>query len=541
VLLRKETNALAFAQGLPQLPLEHTAPSPEQLHGIELNAYAHELAQVTIWIGYIQWMRDNGYGFPSEPILKPLDAIQHMDAILAHDAEGRPVEPEWSPADVIIGNPPFLGGKKVLSTLGQAYADSLFELYKNRVDSRSDLVTYWFEHARTQISVGRARRVGLLATQNIRSGLNRGVLENIIKSGRIFMAWSDREWILDGAAVRVSMIGFDNGEETDIQLDGKKVSTIFSNLTSAVDITQAKQLLENAGICLRTDEKGGPFEIPETLASTMLSAPLNVNNRPNSDVVIPWISGIDIVQRPRNQWIIDFGIDMSLQEAAQYTLPFEYVKSQVKPTRESNRIPRLREQWWIHRGPGLSMREARGLLSRYIVTLRVARHPVFVFIDQKYLPDVRLIFFARDDDYFLGVLQSKAHVAWFLEAGTRHGVGNDPTYIPTTCFETFPFPWAPGTEPAEDADARVGAIAQAARDLVAKRDAWLNPPGASEAELKKRTLTALYNQRPTWLAQAHEKLDRAVFAAYGWPPDISDEEILERLLALNLERAQVHL
>jgi len=106
--LWKETNALAFAQGLPQLPLEHTAPSPEQLHGIELNAYAHELAQVTIWIGYIQWMRDNGYGFPSEPILKPLDAIQHMDAILAYDAEGRPVEPEWSPADVIIGNPPFL-------------------------------------------------------------------------------------------------------------------------------------------------------------------------------------------------------------------------------------------------------------------------------------------------------------------------------------------------------------------------------------------------------------------------------------------------
>ena len=108
-------------------------------------------------------------------------------------------------------------------------------------------------------------------------------------------------------------------------------------------------------------------------------------------------------------------------------------------------------------------------------------------------------------------------------------------YTPTTTFETFPFPWPPGQEPLDDP--RVEAIAAAARELVHLRDAWLNPPDASEAELKKRTLTNLYNARPTWLDNAHRKLDAAVFVAYGWPADLSDEAILERLLALNGERA----
>jgi hypothetical protein len=116
-------------------------------------------------------------------------------------------------------------------------------------------------------------------------------------------------------------------------------------------------------------------------------------------------------------------------------------------------------------------------------------------------------------------------------------VGNDPTYNNTTCFETFPFPWPPGKEPKDDP--RVEAIAEAARELVRLRDNWLNPPGASDAELKKRTLTNLYNQRPTWLDNVHRKLDEAVLDAYGWPHDLSDEEILARLLALNLERSDM--
>jgi type II restriction/modification system DNA methylase subunit YeeA len=142
---------------------------------------------------------------------------------------------------------------------------------------------------------------------------------------------------------------------------------------------------------------------------------------------------------------------------------------------------------------------------------------------------------ARDDDYFFGVLHSKPHELWSLRMCTWLGVGNDPRYTPSTTFETFPFPWPPGKEPT--GDPRVEAIAEAARELVAKRDAWLNPEGAAEAELKKRTLTALYNARPTWLDLAHKKLDAAVFAAYGWDDNPADEEILARLLALNRERA----
>ena len=142
--------------------------------------------------------------------------------------------------------------------------------------------------------------------------------------------------------------------------------------------------------------------------------------------------------------------------------------------------------------------------------------------------------FARDDDYFFGVLHSRLHELWSHATSSRHGVGNDPTYNNTTCFETFPFPWPPGCEPV--GDPRVEAIAQAARELVEKRDRWLNPEGATEAELKQRTLTNLYNQRPAWLDMAHRKLDEAVLDAYGWPHDLTDEDILARLLALNQER-----
>lgn len=181
------------------------------------------------------------------------------------------------------------------------------------------------------------------------------------------------------------------------------------------------------------------------------------------------------------------------------------------------------------------MRDAIATLSRFIVTSRVARHRVFVWLEPPALPDHKLCVFARDDDYFLGVLHSRIHELWSLQTGARHGVGNDPVYSPTDCFQTFPFPWPPGQEPVEDP--RVQAIAQAARELVEKRDAWLNPEGATEQELKKRTLTNLYNQRPTWLDLAHHKLNAAVLDAYGWPHDGGDDEILERLLALNLERA----
>ena len=172
--LEKEVITLAAALGDS---LAFPMVSPKQLHGIEINPYAYELAQTTIWIGYIQWWRDNGFGLPEEPILKPLEAIRQMDAIMAYDADGQPVEPEWPEAYVIIGNPPFLGDKKMRAELGDKYVEDLRALYAGRVPGGADLVTYWFEKARAQIEAGKAKRAGLLATQSIRAGANRKVLQ----------------------------------------------------------------------------------------------------------------------------------------------------------------------------------------------------------------------------------------------------------------------------------------------------------------------------------------------------------------------------
>ena len=183
------------------------------------------------------------------------------------------------------------------------------------------------------------------------------------------------------------------------------------------------------------------------------------------------------------------------------------------------------------------MRRAQRTLERCLATPYVTKHRLFAWLDSRIVPADGLFIFARADDYFFGVLHSRVHETWALATSSRHGVGNDPTYNNTTCFETFPFPWPPCQEPADDP--RVQAIAQAARALAQLRDRWLNPLGASEAELKGRTLTNLYNQRPTWLAEGHRVLDDAVLDAYGWPHDLADEAILERLLALNLAREPV--
>jgi len=322
------------------------------------------------------------------------------------------------------------------------------------------------------------------------------------------------------------------------ELDGHKVAQINPDLTSVMDLTKAQTLAENCGIAFIGTQKGGAFDISYEQAEAFLRQTGNPSQRPNSDVIHPWINGKDITGNPRNMWIIDFGVDATEETASLYESPFEYIKTRVKRQREEvNSEQNTTTKWWLFQRPRPEMREALNGLTRYIATPRVSKHRLFVWVKSETITDSAAVTIARSDDYCFGVLHSKPHELWALRQGTS--LEDRPRYTPTTCFETFPFPWAPGTEPAEDADARVAAIAEAARELVAKRDAWLNPPGASEAELKKRTLTTLYNQRPTWLTQAHARLDRAVFEAYGWGDGLSDEEILERLLALNLERAGV--
>ena len=393
-------------------------------------------------------------------------------------------------------------------------------------------MTFWFERARAQIGAGKAKRAGLLATNSIRMVGNRPVLERILESGGIFMAWSDRPWILEGAAVRVSMVGFDDGSQKEHTLDGVPVSAIHADLTASANIASAVPLRQNAGLCFLGVMKGGPFDLTAGQASIMLAAPLNPNGRPNSDVVKRRLIGRDVVRGSQHGWLIDF-VDRSEKEAALYELPFEYVKEHVKPLRETNNRKRMKDRWWLHGENRPGLRRALTGLKRCIVTPEVAKHRLFVWMDTDTVPDHKLHVIAREDDYFLGVLQSKTHLSWAQRLGST--LEDRPSYNSDTIFDTFPLPWPPGREPKRDA--RVKAIAEAARELVAKRDTWLNPPEATQEELQKRTLTNLYNARPQWLEDAHRKLDEAVFAAYGWPATLTDAEILERLLKLNHERA----
>jgi hypothetical protein len=569
-----------------------------QLRAIEINPYAYELAQVTVQIGFLQWLRSNGFPLDREPVLQVLDGFHNEDALLVHhfhskakslkqaqagehaedDAFRFYKEREWPKCDVIVGNPPFLGGKMLRRELGDSYVPALFEVYGQRVRPEADLCCYWFEKARVLIERGKCQRAGLLATQGIRGGANREVLKRIKASGDIFFGESDRPWILDGANVHVSMVGFDDGTESRRVLDERPVNAINANLTAATaDTTTAKPLAANAGIGFMGDTKVGPFEFPETTALGLLSA-TNPNGKPSSDVVRPWVNGFDLTRRPQRIWNVDFPPDTTEEDAAQYEVPFEYIRRNVRPVRATARSgDRTGVPWWIHQRPRPDMREAIAPLPRFAATARVAKHRLFVWVTSATLPDCQAIVFARSDDYSFGVLHSRFHEVWALAQGTQlREKESGFRYTPTTCFETFPFP---RPTPAQEA-----AIAEAAKELNELREQWLNPPEWTEtrmlefpgtvggpwdryidratvqdrggfqvgtvryprleprdadcaAKLKKRTLTNLYNERPAWLAQAHQKLDAAVAAAYGWPADLTDDQILERLLALNLERA----
>jgi hypothetical protein len=556
-----------------------------QLKAIELNAYAFELAQVSVQIGYLKRRRDNGFPNEREPVLQSLENFQNEDALLvphfrskakslkeaqagehaADDALKFYTEREWPNCDVIVSNPPFLGGKLLRRELGDEYVDAIFSNYANRVEPQADLCCYWFEKSRYLIEHGDCKRAGLLATQGIRGGSNRETLKGIKETGDIFFAESDRRWVLAGANVHVSMIGFDDGSEKYRTLDGEPVSAINSNLTAvSADITTAVRLIANIDIAYMGDTKGGPFEIGEKQALAMLRQP-NPHRRPNSDVITPWVNGLDVTRRSRQMFIIDFPPRTSEPDASKS--PFQHVTMIVKPQRDSSRT--TVGIFWQHERVREEMRSALRPLPRFLSTVGVSKHRMFVWMTAPTLPDHAVFAFARNDDYFFGVLHSRFHEVWALKLGTR--LETRPLYTPTTSFETFPFP-----EPTAEQKTN---ISTAAKELNELRENWLNPPewtttrmlefpGAIDGpwarfvvdpnergigtvryprseprdevnakKLAKRTLTNLYNERPAWLANVHAKLDAAVAAAYAFPVDLTDEQILERLLALNLERA----
>jgi hypothetical protein len=652
--LEKEVITFATSLGFQFTP----EVGVHQLRAFEINPYAYELAQVTVQIGYLQWRRDNGFNNDRTPVLQNLDGFQNEDALLVphfhnkartlkeaqadeHKADTSLkfyTERQWPQCDVLVGNPPFLGGSRVGEELGRAYQQELWRVYEGRVPGFADLCCYWFEKARQQVEAGKCKRAGLLATQAIRGGASREVLKRIKETGGIFFAESDRDWILDGANVHVSMVGFDSGSEKDRLLNGKRVESINANLTAHADITIAKMLASNSRISFQGSQKIGAFDISEDVALAWLSIP-NPHGSPNSEVLKLSCNGMDLARRPRNCWMIDFGTELSEQEASLYGEPFQHALRFVKPERAQNNRQAYRKYWWRHGEPRIAMRAALQGCARFIATPEVSKHGFFAWVSGEILPDKQLIVFARSDDYFFGLLCSHNHAVWAFAQGTQVRERESGfRYTPTTCFETFPFPFLDDLQPpvpaslkpppkskkqpepdrfyAENlaaknyfmgkeepppygsrsgreeahssppalhtplsaADHRA-AIAAAARELTDLRERWLNPPeltverilefpGSTDgpwsryvadpdqngigivryprleprdadcaAELKQRTLTNLYNERPAWLDFAHKRLDAAVAGAYGWPADLTDEQILEKLLALNLERA----
>jgi YVTN family beta-propeller protein len=374
----------------------------------------------------------------------------------------------------------------------------------------------------------------------------------------------------DGSRAYVA-VGFDNGTEKGRLLDGRCVGQISAQLAAAVESHTASILDASTGISFMGITPAGPFDIPEEQAIAWLTSP-NPSGRPNSDVLRPYFNGSDLTKRARNAWTVDFGVEMPLETASRYEKPFGYLASEVKPVRQTNRRAAYAKNWWIYAESRPAMRLAFAARSRFLATCMVAKHRMFLWLDTVALPANVVIAFGRSDDFFFGILHCRFHNAWALKQGTR--LETRPRYTPTTCFETFPFP-----RPTPEQKA---AIAAAPNELNQLRERWLNPsewtetralefPGSANghwsryvgpktvdaksgigtvryprleprdarcaAKLKKRTLTSLYNERPAWLDLAHKKLDEAVAAAYDWPCDLTDDQILERLLALNLERA----
>lgn len=561
--IEHRVNLEAEAMGLGR---QFPSVGPEVVQGIELNQYAAELARVTIWIGEIQWMRKNGFDISKQPILKPLKNIENRDALL--NADG--TKSQWPRADVIIGNPPYIGDRKMKGELGEEYVNRLRTTYRPRLPDSANFVCFWFEKAAQAIEDGTTQRAGIVATSTIRNPNTRFILERMMSVSQIYMAIPNMLWVeghgksKDTAAVRVSVTCFNSLSQPQlaVTLDGAAVENINPDLSARTyDLTTAAGLEENKNVAFQGIIPWGKgFVLLPEVARAMLSKPLNVNGQPNSRVIAPYRNASDLSRLSKDRWLINFD-GFTEREAALFEAPFQHITQFVKPERIKTKNDAAIAKWWLLWNPRPAMRATMQQFDRYIATPRVSEHRFFVWLPTRVLPDSRLVAICKADDETFGILESRVHHVWTRAKVALHGVGDSPTYNTEEIFETFPFPEGlePNRQPADYANPHATRIALAARRLNELRENWLNPPElvrrvpevvagypdriepagvAARAELKSRTLTNLYNARPAWLANAHAELDAAVAAAYGWAADISDDEALKRLLALNLERSK---
>lgn len=572
--------------GQPELAVEEVNPS--QFHGIEVKLWARELAELTLWIGYHQWwLRTHGAARPPEPVLRDTGTFEHRDAVLAWDAVGddpararpdptprvrHPVTGElvpdpdaklryevhenarpadWPRADFIVGNPPYMGNKRMRDAFGDGYVDALRAAYPEVPDS-ADYVMYWWHRAAAEVAGGRTTRAGLITTNSITQTYNRAVIARALEAGaRLAWAIPTHPWVDEagGAAVRVAMTVLGRDAERAVRLevddDGRVVrqseaAALNADLSAHADVASAAgvPLRANAGLSFRGFSlvgRGFVLEEPEALG-------LIRRDDRHAEVVRPYLNGRDMAARPRGVYVIDFAL-RDEQEARDYPVLYDLVRDRVKPQRDANNDRQRRERWWMFGRTNAELRAALQPLERFIATPYVAKHRYFTFLDASIAPDETLVCVALGDAHLLGVLSSGIHQGWALAAGSRLGIGNDPRYNNSLCFDAFPFPDA-GRD-------RLDRIAAVALRLDRHRKHSL-------AADERVTLTGIYNvvaklrsgepltpaERHVHEAAAcgvvrdlHDELDRLVAEAYGWPWPLDAEDVLARLVALHDERA----
>ncbi|MCF3638567.1 class I SAM-dependent DNA methyltransferase [Rhizobium sp. TRM95111] len=571
--------ALNDLGGQEGLALERHTVDPHQFLGLEVNPRAAAIAELVLWIGHLQWHFRNKGVAPSEPILKAFHNIENRDAVLVWDGypmpkvvDGQetypnPRRPKWPEADYIVGNPPFVGGKDIRARMGGAYAEALWKAHAHMNES-ADFVMYWWDRsADILLKKGTAlKRFGFVTTNSISQVFQRRVMEPYLAAKKplsIVMTIPDHPWTKvtrDSAAVRIAMtvaeagkqdgllleVTAEEGVETDspVILFDEKRGKVNSDLTVGVDVTNAAELKANYGIC----SPGMKLHGSGFIVSPQEAELLGLGRLPGLERHIRiYRNGRDLMDRPRGVMVIDlFGLSAE-QVRTRYPVVYQHVLSTVKPERDGNNRATYRDNWWIFGEPRRDLRPAMSDLPRYIATVETAKHRVFQFLDASILPDNMLVAIGLSEGYPLGVLSSRFHVVWALRAGGWLGIGNDPRYSKSRCFDPFPFPAATDAQMAE-----IGAIAD---ELDAHRKRVL-------AEHEHLTLTGLYNVLERLKAGAkpddldakerrifddglvliirelHERLDAAVADAYGWPVDLAEEEVLARLVALNKERAK---
>ncbi len=463
----------------------------------------------------------------------------------------------WPTTDYIVGNPPFLGTSRMREDLGDGYAQTLREAYPE-VPESADFVMYWWHKAAQLVREGQARRFGLITTNSLRQTFNRRVVQNQLgESLALAFAIPDHPWVdtADGAAVRIAMtVGArdttagdlytvtdekpDNEGASDVTMSHQR-GTIQADLTVGAAVAEAQPLRANENLTARGFMLGGEgFLITHGEA---VKFGLEKNKALRS-VIRPTRNGRDLSERSRDLYAIDlYGYD---EDALRKNFPslYQHLLTTVKPERAQNADPRLRQRWWLHRRSNEDLRKAIGSITRYLVTIETAKHRVFQFLSRDILPDNLLVVIAVDDAFHLGVLSSRLHVVFALAAGGRLGYGNDPRYNKTRCFDPFPFPVC-----SEKLKERIRALAE---ELDAHRKRAQAKHGVGLTDMynvleKVRAGDALSDKEKALheraligtLKQLHDDLDAAVAEAYGWPWPMSVAEILERVVALNKERA----